>query len=559
MTNQETRRTLRSAADSTGEFFVMREKVEVVEALVIGSGFGGSVAALRLGEQGVKTVVLERGRWWKITPQQDTFCTYREPDGRAAWFSDTTVLFRPVPIPKFAGIVERRIEDGITVLAGAGVGGGSLVYNGCHYQPSREVFERVFPPQISYDELDQVYYPRVRSVIKPEKIPGDVLASDYYLSSRVFAEQAAHAGLLARRLDIAIDWDIVRQEMNFEKKPSAISGEIWYGVNSGAKRSLDQNYLKLALDTGNVEIRALHVVTSIREAEKKQGFEVTCNEITETGEVVAQRRFSTQRLFLGAGTMGTTELLMRAKARGTLPDLNEHIGKEWGNNGDTFATRATSTRTNPGQGGIASIVIEHHNNPLLPTALIVFPEWDAPEGTLTSLGMNLPGDLGHFTYDAEKDRAVLHWQPNTPGNLKMLDAVEHTYKLLDDINPYARSQEKAGGARSFFRGYVGRLKFRSHYSYQANTVRHPKEMTTVNTEQTQADAGVTAHPLGGAVLGKACDWYGRVKGYKGLYVVDGAMVPGGSTAATNPAHTIAALAERCMDKILAEDFGRNPK
>jgi cholesterol oxidase len=529
----------------------MDEKVAMVEALVIGSGFGGSIAALRLGERGIKTVVLERGRWWKLTPEQDTFCTYREPDGRAAWFSNTTVLFRPVPIPKFAGIIERRIEDGIAVVAGAGVGGGSLVYNGIHYQPSRELFERVFPCEISYDELDQVYYPRVRSIIKPEKIPGDVLSSDYYLSSRVLTEQAAHAGLRARRLDIAIDWDIVRQEMNFEKRPSAIVGEVWYGINSGAKRSLDQNYLKLAQDTGNVEIRALHVVTSIREA-KKHGFEVTCNEITETGEVVAERRFRTQRLFLAAGTMGTNELLMRAKAQGTLPHLNEHIGREWGNNGNTFATRATFTRTNPGQGGIASITVEHYDNPLLPTSLVLNPEWDAPEGALMTMGVSLPEDLGHFTYDAAKDRAVLHWQPNTPGNLKMLEAAELTYKLLDDNNPYARWME--GGVRSSSRGYVGRLKFHSHYSYQPTTLRDSKELSTVSTERAQAIAGFTGHPLGGAVLGKACDWYGRVKGYKGLYVVDGAMVPGGSTAATNPAHTIAALAERCMDKIIAEDF-----
>ncbi len=534
----------------------MQEKIEAVEALVIGSGFGGAVAALRLGEQGVKTVVLERGRWWKITPQQDTFCTYRQPDGRAAWFSDTTVLFQPVPIQKFAGIMERRIEDGITVLAGAGVGGGSLVYNGCHYQPSREVFERVFPSQISYDEMDAVYYPRVRSIIKPAQIPGDVLSTDYYLSSRVFTEQAALAGLRARRLDIALDWDIVRQEMAFEKTPSAIAGEIWYGVNSGAKRSLDRNYLQLALDTGNVEIRALHVVTSIEES-KKHGFEVTCNEITETGEVVATRRFSTHRLFLAAGTMGTSELLVRAKARGTLPALNEHIGQEWGNNGDTFATRFVSTRTNPGQGGTASIVIEHLDNPILPTALIVFPEWDAPEGTLTSLGMNLPTDLGHFTYDAATDRARLHWQPNTPGNQKILEAAELTYKLLDDNNPYARQQES--GARSYSRGYVSRTWFRSHYAYQPTNHPHSKEMAPINMQRTQANAGVTAHPLGGAVLGKVCDWYGRVKGYKGLYVVDGAMVPGGSTAATNPAHTIAALAERCMDKILAEDFAKDAR
>lgn len=63
--------------------------------------------------------------------------------------------------------------------------------------------------------------------------------------------------------------------------------------------------------------------------------------------------------------------------------------------------------------------------------------------------------------------------------------------------------------------------------------------------------GLTAHPLGGAVFGKACDFYGRVLGYRGLYVVDGALIAG-SAGCTNPSFTIAALAERCMDKFLTE-------
>jgi cholesterol oxidase len=64
----------------------------------------------------------------------------------------------------------------------------------------------------------------------------------------------------------------------------------------------------------------------------------------------------------------------------------------------------------------------------------------------------------------------------------------------------------------------------------------------------------TFHPLGGAVLGQACDAYGRVHGYPGLYVMDGALIPG-STGACNPALTIAALTERCMDHVIAHDVG----
>lgn len=512
---------------------------EHYDAIVIGSGFGGSIAAYRLAEKGIKTLVLERGKWWSITDRQDTFCTYREPDGRAAWLSDETVMFEPKPINKYVGLLERHIEDGITVWCAAGVGGGSLVYNTVLYQPSRANWNRVFPPEIPYDEMDTVYYPRVRSVIKSSPIPGDVLESDYYLSTRIMTEQASLAGMKVRRADLGSDWDVVRQELQGEKKPAAIVGEIWYGINSGVKRSLDHNYLSLAQETGCVEILALHQVTEIAE-EGKNRYRITCNRINEQGEVQETKTFVTSKLFLAAGSMGTSKMLVRAKATGKLPALNDYVGQFWGNNGDTFATRKVSARTNGGQGGPASIIIEHHDNPILPQALIVFPEWDAPEGTLTTLGMTLPADLGAFRYDPDTDQARLTFRLDSPGNQKMLEAVNLTYALLDDNNPYEMPIK-------------GSLNFSGHYFCPINGFPEPSNQSVVH-DKTQAGAGITAHPCGGVVLGKACDMYGRVQGYQGLYVVDAALIPG-CTAATNPALTIAALAERCMEQIVAKDFG----
>ncbi|UFP92933.1 GMC oxidoreductase [Gloeobacter morelensis] len=475
-----------------------------LDAVVIGSGFGGAVAALRLGQAGFSTLVLERGRRWPIAPSQDTFCTYSKPDGRAAWLSPTTLLFEPTAIDVYTGILDVKVGNGIAAFRGAGVGGGSLVYNAVLYQPRRELFYQAFPGSIDYDELDRVYYPRVRSQLKPAPVPADILGTPYYEGTRVFLQQAARAGLSHRLLDIAVDWDIVRQEIQGRRAASTIVGDVFYGINSGAKNSLDRNYLAQAEATGKVEILPLHVVTAVAEA-GRGGFQIQCNQIDEAGQVQVRRTFRCRYLFLAAGSIGTTELLLRAKATGTLPRLNQAVGRFWGTNGDTLGTRQGSTPTNPTQGGPATAVIEHLDNPLAPTVLVHTPFYNSPPGALVHTGLQPVKPEGSLSYDAATDTVALHWPTDTATAQRNAQAVQLTYDILDAAN---------------------------------------KTATTA-----PADTGITAHPLGGAALDKVCDTDGRVRGYEGLYVVDGALIPG-STACTNPALTIAALAERCLERFL---------
>ena len=515
----------------------MSKKENYSEALVIGSGFGGSIAACRLAEAGIKTIVLEKGRRWAITAEQETFCTYREPDGRAAWLNNETVIFDPAKsIESYTGLVERHIEDGITVWTSCGVGGGSLVYNTVLLQPSEKNFNHVFPDEVNYHDMNSIWYPKVAKAIGTEQIPQDVLDSDEYLSSRVFMEQAEQADLETNRLSLGSSFEKVRDELSGKLKPSAINGEIWYGINSGVKKSLDTNYLKQAEKSGYVEVRPLHQVTEIRALEDG-GYTVNCDQIDENGNVLSQTELQCRYLFLGAGSIGTSKMLIKAKVTGTLPRLNEEIGKHWGNNGDTFATRAVGQDTNPGQGGPASIAIHDYDNPFGPQTLIVYPEWDAPEGTLTTLGMGIPGKLGHFSYDTSSEKVSLHWPADAAENNRVLQGVNLTYKYLDDAIKEHDSE--------------CHQKAKAYQASRDCCTNNKKEQGS--TEITQASSGLTAHPLGGAVMGKACDLFGRVKGYQGLYVTDGAFIPG-STAATNPAFTIAAFAERSMATIIEEDI-----
>jgi cholesterol oxidase len=241
---------------------------DFVPAVVIGSGFGGAVAALRLGQAGIDTVVLERGRRWPIRRDGDTFATFEQPDGRAYWLRDRTgeaILGLPQlekPIDRYVGVLEVIEGNGIFIGAGAGVGGGSLVFNAIIVKPRRELFERVFPRAIDFDEMEDVYYPRVKRILRSAPIPDDILATEYYRSSWVSLDQARTAGFPTRPVDLAIDWDIVRDEIAGRRNPSAIAGQSFYGLNSGAKRSLDRNYLARAEATGHVEILPLHSVVT---------------------------------------------------------------------------------------------------------------------------------------------------------------------------------------------------------------------------------------------------------------------------------------------------------
>ncbi len=493
---------------------IARANDEPVEAVVIGSGFGGSVAALRLGQAGIHTVLLERGRRWSITNAQNTFTTYQNPDGRAAWLSPTT--WDGVPVDIYTGILERKDENGITVLCGSGVGGGSLVYNATLYQPPRELFYRVFPQAISYHEMDKIYYPLVRSMLKPSPIPKDILATKYYESSRLYLQQATTAGLPNYLADVAVDWNIIREEIQGTKVPSAIVGQDWYGINSGAKNSLDRNYLAQAEQTGYVEILPLHIVTEITEV-PGVGYRISSNQINESGETIASKYITCKYLFLGAGSMGTSALLVKAKATGTLPSLNEYIGQGWATDGDGYGIRSGLPPVSTPRGGPSSAIVQHFDNPIGPVSVVYGTPWGDAETVLTCLCIGLPAERGSFNYDAATGLVKLTWPFDAPGNRKLVESLKFTFNLIDKKN--------------------------------TTTIYKP----TTNVVIGNGDGGSCAHPLGGAVLGKACDLFGRVKGYQGLYVVDGALIPG-STGCTNPALTIAAMSERCIERIIAEDI-----
>lgn len=223
----------------------------------------------------------------------------------------------------------------MSILCGAGVGGGSLVYHGMTLQPSEAVFNEIIPG-VDYGPMNDTYYPRVAKMLGAATIPDDVLASEQYRSSRLFMRHLRNTGMTPEKIPMPIDWDHARRELRGEMKPSYTNGDLIYGVNNGGKHTVDVTYLAAAEQTGLAEVAPLHAVRDIAMGPKRERI-VHVDRLNTDGGVLERKEITTSALFLNAGSAGTTRLLVKARAKNLIPDLPDGIGTEWA----TTATGST--------------------------------------------------------------------------------------------------------------------------------------------------------------------------------------------------------------------------
>ncbi|MFJ3922042.1 GMC oxidoreductase [Streptomyces sp. NPDC090022] len=492
-----------------------------VPALVIGTGYGGSVAALRLAQAGVDVHMVEMGMAWDTPgPDGKIFCNTLQPDQRSYWLRTRTkaplnyFLGFPIDrdIPRYTGILDAEEMGGITVYQGRGVGGGSLVNGGMAVTPKRQNFGSVLPT-VDPGEMYDVYYPRANAGLGVGMIdPAWFDTVDAYQFSRVGRKHAQRSGFPWTFVPDVYDWDHMKREAAGTATKSALAGEILYGNNAG-KKSLQQTYLAAARATGRVTISALHKVTSVSAA-SGGGYTVVIDQLGTTGQTLATKQVTADRVFFAAGSVGTSKLLVTLKATGALPNLNSEVGKGWGDNGNVMCGRANHMWDPTGrlQSTIPCSGIDN---------------WDAggafaevaplPTGieTYASFYLSITKNphRAEFAYNPATGRAELNWQ--TAWKQPSIDMAR---TIFDRIN----AKE----------GTIYRTDLFGVYKIWGDHL--------------------TYHPLGGAVLGRATDNYGRLHGHPGLYVIDGALIPGNTSV--NPFVTITALAERNIEKIVATDL-----
>jgi cholesterol oxidase len=493
-----------------------------LDVVIVGSGYGGAVIAKRLTEKGVSVLMLEMGRFWN-TPGSDgkIFCGIKNPDGRALWFrnniSVVSAKMSPVavntPIAKQAGVLDVIETPDIDVFCGRGVGGGSLVNMAMLVTPPQDVLHAVLPT-VDAAQMMSTYYPRALAMLKANTIGQAFFNStSWYEYARVGHSAAAAAGFDAEFLPSGYDYSYMEKEAAGQVPSSALGYEAGFGNNYG-KQSLDKTYLADAIATGNLTIESLHIVKQI--SQNPDGtYLVLANAIDIEGNLVAQKVLTCNRLFLCGGSMGTSELLVRARDTGSLSNLNDQVGTGWGPNSDIFLMRDNST-SNPTGSQVSTVPATGFRTTDQNGKAVFAMDIPFPAGIETyisfSIVMTQNPESGTFRYNVVTDAAELDWteSQNAP-------AVASAQYVFDKINVATGS--------SYATGMLGGKEFQDTATY---------------------------HAVGGCPLGQATDDYGRVKGYQNLYVSDGSLIPLGIVA--NPALTVAALTERNIERILKEDF-----
>jgi len=501
----------RAANGSSGRRTQVPLTREDHRVIVIGSGFGGGVAALRLAQAGVPVLVLERGRRWPTGPNADTFPSATAPDKRMLWHGSSPNLFgKPVPFDPYVGLLEAVPGENMTALCAAGVGGGSLVYQGMTLQPSQAVFEEHFPVDLDWTTLNRVHYPRVARMLQLEQAPDALIETPNYQAARGFAESARRAGLPVSKIPMPIDWNFALDEIQGRMKPSYTNGAGAFGVNNGGKHSVDVTYIAAAEATGLATVATQHNVTNVERAADGR-WTVLVDRIDSDGTVLENKILTTGALIMAAGSLNTTKLLVRAGAIGSIPDLPDQLGQGWGTNADRiYVWSSIEQQFGAPQGGPVVYGSLNWDDPRAAHTVIQasIPPFSFDARSTMLVGFGVSNGRGHFGYDSARDQTQLHWPVEGDSIIQ-----------VGSIDPTVRRIAGSGS------------------------------MLT----DTNALFPSTWHPLGGANMGPVCDLDGRVHGQPGLYVLDGALMPG-NTAACNPSMTIAALAERALDNIVARDL-----
>jgi cholesterol oxidase len=543
---------------------------ERFDAIVVGSGFGGSVSAYRLAEAGLRVCLLERGRAYP--PGSFPRSPYRMREN----FWD--------PSAGLHGLFNVWSFPGIAAVVASGLGGGSLIYANVLLRKDASWFARDSVADgvlerwpVTYSELEP-HYERVEQMLEPVPYP----LPEQTPKTRAFRAAAERAGLDSSLPPLAVTFaneggeagtgeQIPGSEDNLHGKPRftcRLVGECDLGCNFGSKNTLDFNYLSAAQRLG-AELRTR---SEVRSLEPAPGGGYRVGYVDHASEPGDQVTLSADRLVLAAGTFGSTYLLLRN--RSAFPKLSPRLGQRFSGNGDllTFATGARE----PAPEGSGPRVLDPSYGPVITSAVRVADELD-PGGSGRGFYLEDAGFPGFVTWALQViDTPGVLWRLRATARVRLRDWLrrEPDPDLGAELSAlFSKTDLSAGvlpllgmgrdipdGTMRLRRGRLD-LDWRKHKSGAyfdrvravSERIAHALGADFHDSPLWYLGRVITVHPLGGCPMGGdrqegVVDSFGEVFGYRGLYVADGAVMPG--PVGPNPSLTIAALADRFADRML---------
>ncbi|MEU8847207.1 GMC family oxidoreductase [Streptomyces sp. NPDC048564] len=530
------------------------------DVIVVGSGFGGSVTALRLTEKGYRVGVLEAGRRWT-----------RETLPKNSWD-----LKNYLWAPKLGmyGIQRIHLLGNVMVLAGAGVGGGSLNYANTLYVPPKAFFD---DPQwrdiTDWQEELKPYYDQAQRMlgvrINPTMTPSDVhlkaaaermgVGDSFHMApvGVFFGDGKDAAGESQAEPGQEVS-DPYFGGAGPARKACTECGECMTGCRHGAKNTLNENYLYLAEKAGAV-VHPLTTVVSVTD-DSQGGFAVATLP-TDRGKKGEGRLFKARKVVIAAGTYGTQTLLHRMKAGGQLPHLSPKLGELTRTNSEALVGAQTDNRRYRKATGQPKV---DFTRGVAITSSIHPDENTHIEPVRYGRGSNSMGGLSilQVPYVDGRSRAGA-WLAN---------AARHPLLVLRSLSNRRWSERTIIGLvmQSLDNSLTTYLKpdgvgkglltaRQGHGAPNPKQIKAASEAASVLAADINGFAGsnvgelmgtpLTAHFLGGCPIGDSpetgvLDPYHRLYGHPGISVVDGAAVS--ANLGVNPSLTITAQAERAM-------------
>ncbi|QDV91340.1 Cholesterol oxidase precursor [Phycisphaerae bacterium RAS2] len=475
------------------------------DVLIIGSGFGGSVCALRAAEAGLRAIVLERGP--RITPE---FLTDVQAGRR-----------NPLRGADSHGPFDVQRPAGLIAVMGSCVGGGSHVYTSVTVRARPDVFTEEWPAAITAKTLAQ-HYDRAEAIIAPSPIPIDLPRTISLESAATVMNQRVE------RLPLAVEWPADHSTMRATPPFEGVRAEVaaWLRGGHGVRRrSLDRTYLGAA-ELRGADVRPLHEVTVIEP--ERGGFVVHGNRLAAG----PQGRFSlrAERMILAAGALNTVRLLLSCRElHRTLPAIGPALGERFYTNGDDGALllggRVPAERD---AGPLVTAWLdgwERDRLMLMDIGLLPPLPWLAARALRSFVGSPSLGEPGRSAWIIGAmglDR--------TPLRLALRNK-----RLICD---------RTATTSAFARRTRDRLQSLAD-ALGASLVLPPAAIASPGS--------FTVHAMGGARMADdpvkgVTDGLGRVHSYPGLYVADASLFS--SPIGVAPSLTVAALAEHVMEHLL---------